>query len=104
MHNVDVSRNTNNRNRFTIFEVRDTFYFNTQKYILDSRDKIPSELLAEDSFKRQLIGYSTDSEGKIRELITPSDGPGQKSFFCSLKLNNTTYSQNGRTLGEGKLW
>lgn len=87
----------------SILEVRDTFYFNTQKYVVESRDKVPSEILSNAGFKRQLIGYSTDSDGKIRDIITPDDQPGQKSFFCSLKLNNTPYSQNGRTLGEGKI-
>lgn len=83
--------------------VRNTFYCNTQKYVVESRDKIPSEILSDAGFRRQLIGYSTDSDGKIREIITPDDQPGQKSFFRSLKLSNTPYSQNGRTLGEGKI-
>lgn len=87
----------------SVLTVRNTFYCNTQKYVVESRDKIPSEILSDAGFRRQLIGYSTDSDGKIRDIITPDDQPGQKSFFCSLKLNNTPYSQNGRTLGEGKI-
>ncbi len=87
----------------SILEVRNTFYFNTQKCVVNARSDIPTEILSADGFKRQLIGYSTDSDGKIRDIVTPDTQSGQKSFFCSLKLTNTPYSLNARTMGEGKI-